>query len=311
MQKATFFNSKDGDRKYNAADWANYFKPLFVSGVFNGDLFVSAGTGMQVVVATGYAWLEGYGYNNTEDLVIDLEVASGNLNRYDAIKVKLDLSARTITAYADKGGNAAAPTQPTNERSDTVFEITLAEIYIAAGTTQITQSMITDTRMISSKCGWVTGSVNQIDFTKVDAQFKQFFKEKIAQIEADVTEFEDGIDERNVDADNYLEQYKQDVDGNKTQADEFLETFKQYLQNYTSQHQAEFEAWVETIKGILGEEAAGELLLMIEDLQGRVTTLEDMLYSGTILADLTTSDGDTIVTDSGDVISARWTLAIK
>ncbi len=73
MQKATFFNSKDGDRKYNAADWANYFKPLFVSGVFNGDLSVSAGTGMQVVVATGYAWLEGYGYNNTEDLVIDLE----------------------------------------------------------------------------------------------------------------------------------------------------------------------------------------------------------------------------------------------
>ena len=37
----------------------------------------------------------------------------------------------------------------------------------------------------------------------------------------------------------------------------------------------------------------------------------NMLYSGTILADLTTSDGDTIVTDSGDVISARWTLAIK
>lgn len=311
MQKATFFNSKDGDRKYNASDWANYFKPLFVSGVFNGDLFVSAGTGMQVVVATGYAWLEGYGYNNTEDLVIDLEVASGNLNRYDAIKVKLDLSARTITAYADKGGNAASPTKPTNERSDTVFEITIAEIYIAAGTTQITQSMITDTRMNSAKCGWVTGSVDQIDFTKVDEQFKQFFKEKIAQIEADVTEFEDGIGERNTNADNYLEQYKQDVDEDKLKADEFLETFKQYLQNYTSQHQAEFETWVETIKGILGEDEAGKLLLMIEDLQSRVTTLEDMLYSGTILADLTTAAGDTIVTSSGDTIMARWTLAIK
>ena len=266
---------------------------------------------MQVVVATGYAWLEGYGYNNTEDLVIDLEVASGNLNRYDAIKVKLDLSARTITAYADKGGNAASPTKPTNERSDTVFEITIAEIYIAAGTTQITQSMITDTRMNSAKCGWVTGSVDQIDFTKVDEQFKQFFKEKIAQIEADVTEFEDGIGERNTNADNYLEQYKQDVDEDKLKADEFLETFKQYLQNYTSQHQAEFETWVETIKGILGEDEAGKLLLMIEDLQSRVTTLEDMLYSGTILADLTTAAGDTIVTSSGDTIMARWTLAIK
>ena len=34
MEIATFFNSKGGDRKYNATHWANYFKPLFKSGVF-------------------------------------------------------------------------------------------------------------------------------------------------------------------------------------------------------------------------------------------------------------------------------------
>lgn len=28
MEIATFFNSKGGDRKYNATHWANYFKPL-------------------------------------------------------------------------------------------------------------------------------------------------------------------------------------------------------------------------------------------------------------------------------------------
>ena len=133
MEIATFFNSKGGDRKYNATHWANYFKPLFKSGVFNGDLQVVANGAMSVTVKAGYAWLIGYGYQNTEPLVIDLEVASGNLNRYDAIKIKLDLSARTITAYADKGGNAASPAKPANTRSDTVFEITIAEVYIAAG----------------------------------------------------------------------------------------------------------------------------------------------------------------------------------
>ena len=162
MEIATFFNSKGGDRKYNAAHWANYFKPLFKSGVFNGDLQVVANGAMSVTVKAGYAWLIGYGYQNTEPLVIDLEVASGNLNRYDAIKIKLDLSARTITAYADKGGNAASPAKPANTRSDTVFEITIAEVYIAAGTTVITQSMITDTRMDNAKCGWVSGAVDQI-----------------------------------------------------------------------------------------------------------------------------------------------------
>ena len=309
MQKATFFNSKDGDRKYNAADWANYFKPLFVSGVFNGDLFVSAGTGMQVGVATGYAWLEGYGYNNTEDLVIDLEVASGNLNRYDAIKIKLDLSARTITAYADKGGNAASPAKPANTRSDTVFEITLAEVYIAAGTTVITQSMITDTRMDNSKCGWVAGAVDQIDFSQIYAQFNKYFDEQRFRIVNDVETFEEGINQKQQAADEYLQQYKGEVDNDKTAADEFLENFKQYLQNYTSQQQAEFEAWVDTIKGILDEEVAGQLLIYIQDLQERVDIMEAVAATNEVVQSIVTSDGSLLVTDDGERIGARKVFA--
>lgn len=185
MEIATFFNSKLGDRKYNAKHWADYFRPLFISGVFNGDLQVIANGKMSVTLKTGYAWLDGYGYHNTEPLVIDLEAASGNLNRYDAIKIRLDHTKRTIYAYADKGGNATAPAKPTNTRNDTVFEITVAEVYIAAGTTVITQSMITDTRMDESKCGWVAGTVKEIDFTQIYAQFQSYFEETAEQQEAE------------------------------------------------------------------------------------------------------------------------------
>lgn len=312
MEKATFFNSKGGDRKYNANDWVNYFRPLFNSGVFNGDLAVVAGSGMQIIVKTGYAWLDGYGYNNTEDLPIDLEVASGNLNRYDAIKVKLDLSARTIKAYADKGGNAASPTRPTNTRSDTVFEVTIAEVYVAAGTTQITQSMITDTRMNTAKCGWVTGSVTQIDFTQVDTQFKTFFGEKIAQVQQDVKDFEDGLNEKQAAADAYLTTYKGHVDGDKLSADEFLEEFKKYLQTYTSQQQQSFEAWVETIHGILGDaDVAGKMLNMIEDVQKRMSEVETSMLTRIISTTLEGSDGTTIQTDIGKEIEAWWTYAVE
>ena len=311
MQIATFFNSKNKDRTYNATHWANYFKPLFRSGVFNGDLQVVANGNMSVTVQTGYAWLEGYGYNNTEPLVIDLEVASGNLNRYDAIKIKLDLSARTITAYADKGGNAATPTKPTNTRSATVFEVTIAEIYIAAGTVAITQSMITDTRMDNSKCGWVAGTVEQIDFSQIYAQFTQYFAEKRAVIEHDVQDFEDDIDQKKQDAAEYLQAYKDGVDNNKSSADEFLEEFKLYLQNYTTQQQQAFEAWILTIQGILTEEAAGNLLLFIENLQGRVDTLESFVNNRQAIVELATSDGFGIVTDSGDVIGTWFTFETK
>jgi len=309
MEIATFFNSKGGDRKYNAAHWANYFKPLFKSGVFNGDLQVVENGGMSVTVNSGYAWLIGYGYQNTEPLVIDLEVASGNLNRYDAIKIKLDLSARTITAYADKGGNAASPAKPANTRSDTVFEITLAEVYIAAGTTVITQSMITDTRMDNSKCGWVAGAVDQIDFSQIYAQFNKYFDEQRFRIVNDVEIFEEGIDQKQQAADEYLQQYKGEVDNDKTAADEFLENFKQYLQNYTSQQQAEFEAWVDTIKGILDEEVAGQLLIYIQDLQERVDIMEAVAATNEVVQSIVTSDGSLLVTDDGERIGARKVFA--
>lgn len=287
MEIATFFNSKGGDRKYNATHWANYFKPLFKSGVFNGDLQVVANGAMSVTVKAGYAWLIGYGYQNTEPLVIDLEVASGNLNRYDAIKIKLDLSARTITAYADKGGNAASPAKPANTRSDTVFEITIAEVYIAAGTTVITQSMITDTRMNNAKCGWVSGAVDQIDFSQIYAQFNKYFEEQKTRIAFDVEDFEEGIDQK------------------QTAADAFLENFKQYLQNYTSQQQSEFEAWVETIKGILDDETAGKLLLYIQELQERADVMEKIAATNEVIQNMATSDDELIVTDDGERICAR------
>ena len=300
MEIATFFNSKGGDRKYNATHWANYFKPLFKSGVFNGDLQVVANGAMSVTVKAGYAWLIGYGYQNTEPLVIDLEVASGNLNRYDAIKIKLDLSARTITAYADKGGNAASPAKPANTRSDTVFEITIAEVYIAAGTTVITQSMITDTRMDNAKCGWVSGAVDQIDFSQIYAQFDKYFEEQKTRIAFDVEDFEEGIDQKQTAAGEYLQDYKDSVDDDKTAADVFLENFKQYLQNYTSQQQSEFETWVETIKGILDDETAGKLLLYIQELQERADVMEKIAA---------TSDDELIVTDDGERICARKIFA--
>ena len=307
----TFFNSKNGDRKYNASHWADYFKPLFKSGVFNGDLEVTANGNMSVTLGAGYAWIEGYGYHNTEPLVIDLEVASGNLNRIDAIKIRLNLTERTIHGIATTGGNAATPAAPTNERSETVFELTVAEVNIPAGTTVITQSMITDTRMDNSKCGWVAGAVEQIDFSQIYAQFTQYFAEKRAVIEHDVQDFEEDIDKKKQDAANYLQKYKDGVDDNKSSADAFLEEFKLYLQNYTTQQQQTFEAWILTIQGILTEEAAGNLLLMIENLQGRVGTLEDFINNRQAIVELATSDGFGIVTDTGDVIGTWFTFETK
>ena len=71
MEKSGFFNSSDGDRIYDATDFAAYFGNLVSNGVFYAtptNLLVSPGIGLAVSIAAGSAWINGYRYENTDVL---------------------------------------------------------------------------------------------------------------------------------------------------------------------------------------------------------------------------------------------------
>jgi len=307
----SFFNSKDHDRVYNTSHWADYFFPLFKSGVYNGDLQVVANGGMNVKIKSGYAWIDGYSYHLTDGLVVDLETASGNMNRADSIVIRLDLTNRWIKAFCRTGSYyAGAGIPPEPEIKATIHEIVIAHISIAAGVTEITQDMITDTRMNGNICGWVCGAVEQINFAQIYDQFNAFFAKQKDRIDTDVIDFEGDIDEKKRDADEYLQTYKGNVDGNKATADEFLERFRRYLQDYTTQKQAEFENWTQEIKGILNTEAEGKLLLMIQELQERTTRVENCVYDAEVTFNMLTSDGLRLKTDDNKQILITRKFAI-
>lgn len=253
-EQYSFFNSKDHDRRYNARHWADYFAPLFKSGVFNGDLQVTANNDMTVTINTGYAWIDGYAYHLTEPLIINLETASGNMNRVDNIKIRLDLSNRWIKHAEDTGNyysGEPVPTEP--EVTATVHDLVIARVNVAAGTTAITQDMITDTRMDETLCGWVCGAVQQISFEQIKAQFDTFFAKYQADIQTDYAE------------------YLQHIASLETQANTRYAEMDEEFTAYENQQKADFEAWVESIKDILDEAAAGNLLLMIETKMQKVT----------------------------------------
>lgn len=253
-EQYSFFNSKDHDRVYNARHWADYFYPLFRSGVFNGGLQVVANGGMSVKVREGYAWIDGYAYHLTEGLVIDLETASGNMNRADNIVIRLDLTNRWIKGFGVTGTYySGIPTPPDPEITATVHELVIGRISMAAGTTEITQDMIEDTRMNADLCGWVCGAVEQIDFAQIQAQFDTFF----AKYKADImTEYG---------------RYLQNIASLETQAQTRYDSMDDQLTAYEKQQKADFEAWVESIKDILDGNVAGNLLLLIEQKMQKVT----------------------------------------
>lgn len=78
---------------------------------------------------------------------------------------------------------------------------------------------------------------------------------------------------------------------------------------YGGQQQSEFEAWVETIKGILDDETAGKLLLYIQELQERADVIEKIAATNEAIQNMATSDDELIVTDDGERICTRKIFA--
>ena len=164
---------------------------------------------MAVKVGAGKAWINGYFYVNTASLPLEITVADGVLNRIDLVVLRWDLAARTITAQIKAGTSASSPAAPALQRDADGYELCLAQVYVQAGATAITQADITDKRLDSALCGLVAGVVQQIDTSTF-----------LTQLEA------------------WMEQYKETA-------------------------QQDFESWFSTLESVLDENAAANLLNLI------------------------------------------------
>lgn len=188
-QRYGFFNSVNNDRVYDASDVARFLKKFFTNGVFNNTLQVKANNNMTVSVSVGQANIEGYSYENDEELILDIADADSTLPRIDSVIVRLDLNNRQIATQILQGNYASTPSQPTIIRTDSVYDLRLANILVSAGETRITADMITDTRF-TSDCGNVVGAVQQLDtddiFRQYETMFNNWFSELQVELDGDV-----------------------------------------------------------------------------------------------------------------------------
>lgn len=179
------------DRTYSAGDFAKYLDGLVGSGVFpipSTSLQVYSGTGMTVKVKPGMGWINGHKMINDADLVLNIDAADVTLNRIDRIVFRLNLTNRDMGIYVKKGTNASSPVAPTVERTGYIEEYSLATITINKQTTQITESMIRDTRLDSSVCGMVQGLVQQASTATLYKQWNDAYDRAMA---TDQKEFDD------------------------------------------------------------------------------------------------------------------------
>ena len=178
-QYGLFWNSVDSDRLYDADSFAEWLRKFFTTGVFDGELQVTSAGGMDVSVSAGYANIDGKVRFFDSATKLTLATAGATYPRIDTIVVERNDTDRKITIKAITGTYSANPTATAPVRANNIYQIVLAQIYIAAGATSITQAAITDTRKDTSLCGIVAATIKNPDFgqwyAQNEAQFSEWF----------------------------------------------------------------------------------------------------------------------------------------
>ena len=203
-----FFNSENGDRKYNAEQMSAIFDGIIADGVFTtiGDhMAVTAGTGMQVLVGTGKAWFDHTW--NVNDAAYPLAIAASDvtLSRIDAIVLETNHSdsVRLNKLRVVQGTVASTPVKPILTNSEKVHQHPLAWVTVAPGVTQIAASAI-ENAVGTSACPFVTGIIatTSIDdlFNQWNGEFDEWFDNLKAQL-----------------SDNVVANLQRQIDANKTQ----------------------------------------------------------------------------------------------
>ena len=274
MERCGFFdaylNGEEYDRVYLADSFAAYFASFINNGVFaeHADqlqVMSMATPSMQVTVRKGQGWINGYWYENTDELYLPIDVADGVLHRIDAIVLRWGSSERTMWLAVNKGEPAISnPQPPALTRNADYYELQLALVSIPASSISITQAQITDTRLDTNVCGWVTGVVDQIDTTTLFAQFEAYFAEFQTFYEQEFATW--SVEQRSA----YITWISGQEADMEDWTDEQKAEYDYWYNTHTTLWQTQFDTWFEEVKGQLSEDVAGQLQAEIDTLQNRL-----------------------------------------
>lgn len=249
-----FFNSLNGDRKYNAAQMSAIFDGLIIDGVFAsiGTAFaVKAAGGLTVNVGIGKAWFDHTWTVNDSILPMTAPEAEVLLDRIDAVVLEVNgmESVRENTIKFVKGNPSSAPSRPTLTNEGNVHQYPLCYIYRKYGTAVINQADITP--MVGTESTpFVTGILQTISLDELLGKWQD--------------ELDRFADARSQEVDDWIAQEESDFMTwfNNMKAD--LQQEQAVLDQWIASEQADFLAWYNQMKDQLSGDVAGNLQLEID-----------------------------------------------
>lgn len=239
-----FYNSVNGDRKYDADQMSAIFDGVIRDGVFStiGNIFdVKPGTGLQVTVDTGKAWFNHTWNYNDSLMPLNLDAPDIYFPRIDAVVIEVNRSvdSRTNTIKIIKGTPASTPQKPALSKEEPLYQYALAYVTVPVNATSIASGNI-EKRVGRDDTPFVTGILQSVDittlFNQFESEFDAWFANVQAQLEGDiVTNLQKQIDDRVKIADKAT-----DADFGTSPSDSKWVTPKMFKQQFQAESPIQF-----------------------------------------------------------------------
>lgn len=158
-------NPLDPDKVYTADEFMGFFGKLITDGVMKGEANMlkveTSGSNMNTIVDTGTAFLKAREYENDSKLSLTHEVEALGKSRIDRVVIRLMLNVdyREAKAFVKKGVAGVSPVVPQLERTDEVYEISLAQVKVIGGQTYINVADVVDERGKVGICPWAGSKI--------------------------------------------------------------------------------------------------------------------------------------------------------
>lgn len=133
-------------------EWSEFARYFRATGVIEGGLSLNDlegyadSTGMQVKVKSGVAMIEGHFIKSTAVETLPITTSDPTNPRIDLIVARVDWVNNDMEIDVVDGAASGSPSPPALTRTSSVYEIQLAEVYVAASVSTIDAGDITDTR---------------------------------------------------------------------------------------------------------------------------------------------------------------------
>lgn len=165
-----FFNSVNGDRRYDAEDFGRLFDGILTDGVYPtiGDHFAPRFISKDAFeIGSGRAWFDRTWTNNSNSLIMAPEAADVAYSRIDSVILEVNHKTRENRIFYDKGAPSSNPKPSNLVRNEDIKQYRLAKIEFPANGTFSPQ--ILKNCVGTNECPIIQGVLHNFtdqDFTK-------------------------------------------------------------------------------------------------------------------------------------------------